>query len=98
MQCLSSDAHTHALTTLCSYMVKLSCRYEVFLDLSLPLTKEGKGGVLSFLSKNSTPSIEDCLSAFTTDEVMQVFSQGPTFRVDCCLYTILVTFAPGHVC
>lgn len=54
--------------------MSISCRYEVFLDLSLPLTKEGKGGVLSFLSKNSTPSIEDCLQAFTTDEVMQVSS------------------------
>ncbi len=56
------------------YLMSISCRYEVFLDLSLPLTKEGKGGVLSFLSKNSTPSIEDCLQAFTTDEVMQVSS------------------------
>lgn len=50
----------------------LACRYEVFLDLSVPLTKEGKGGMLNFFSKNSTPSIEDCLHAFTTDEVMQV--------------------------
>lgn len=49
-----------------------ACRYEVFLDLSVPLTKEGKGGMLNFFSKNTTPSIEDCLHAFTTDEVMQV--------------------------
>ena len=48
----------------------------MFLDLSVPLTKEGKGGMLNFFSKNTTPSIEDCLHAFTTDEVMQVNIYG----------------------
>ena len=51
-------------------------RYEPFLDLSLPLTREGKGGggLTGWFSGKSAaaPSIQDCLQAFTADETMQV--------------------------
>ena len=51
-------------------------RYEPFLDLSLPLTREGKGGggLSGWFSGKSAaaPSIQDCLQAFTADETMQV--------------------------
>ena len=47
-----------------------TCRYEVFRGLSLPLVKEAKAGISSWFSNNSKPaSIQDCLAAFTADEV-----------------------------
>ena len=45
-------------------------RYEVFRGLSLPLVKESKGGISSWFTANTKPaSIQDCLAAFTADEV-----------------------------
>ena len=42
----------------------------MFRGLSLPLVKESKGGISSWFSANTKPaSIQDCLAAFTADEV-----------------------------
>ena len=47
--------------------------YEPFWDLSLPIVKEGKGGIGAWLSGKKDPtSIQDCLQAFTSDELLQV--------------------------
>ena len=47
--------------------------YEPFWDLSLPIVREGKGGLGAWLSGKSIPTtIQDCLQAFTADEVLQV--------------------------
>jgi ubiquitin carboxyl-terminal hydrolase 2/21 len=46
--------------------------YEPFWDLSLPLSKEGRGGGFSWLGlKGSPSSIQDCLTAFTADERLE---------------------------
>ncbi|KAA6425209.1 MAG: ubiquitin carboxyl-terminal hydrolase 2-like [Trebouxia sp. A1-2] len=46
--------------------------YEPFWDLSLPIVKEGKGGIGAWLSGKKDPtSIQDCLQAFTSDELLQ---------------------------
>ena len=48
----------------------LVCRYEVFRGLSLPLVVETKSGKTSWLGgNNKATSIQDCLAAFTADEV-----------------------------
>ena len=47
--------------------------YEPFWDLSLPIVKEGKQGIGAWLSGKSIPTtIQDCLQAFTSDELLQV--------------------------
>lgn len=47
--------------------------YEPFWDLSLPLAKEGKSGIGAWLSGKTVPTtIQDCLQAFTGDELLQV--------------------------
>lgn len=47
--------------------------YEPFWDLSVPIAKEGKTGISAWLSGKTVPStIQDCLQAFTGDEVLQV--------------------------
>ena len=51
--------------------------YEPFWDLSLPIVKEGKGGLGAWLSGKSIPTtIQDCLQAFTADEVLQVWASS----------------------
>lgn len=49
-------------------------RYEPFVDLSLPLIKEGKSGKGLSWFKSNNISILDCLHAFTAEELMQVTS------------------------
>ena len=47
--------------------------YEPFWDLSLPLTREGKGGLGAWLSGKTTPaSIMDCMQGFFGDEKLEV--------------------------
>lgn len=47
--------------------------YEPFWDLSLPIVKDGKGGLGTWLSGKSIPTtIQGCLQAFTSDELLQV--------------------------
>ena len=55
--------------------------YEPFWDLSLPIVKEGKGAWGAWLSGKSIPTtIQDCLQAFTADEVLQVWpSHAPIY-------------------
>lgn len=58
--------------------------YEPFWDLSLPIVKEGKGGLGAWLSGKSIPTtIQDCLQAFTADEVLQVC--GPHHAYICMI-------------
>eukprot|EP00891_Asterochloris_glomerata_P008047 jgi/Astpho2/8047/gw1.00120.92.1_t len=46
--------------------------YEPFWDLSLPLTREGKGGLGAWLSGKTTPaSIMDCMQGFFGDEKLE---------------------------
>ena len=53
--------------------------YEPFWDLSLPIVKEGKGGLGAWFSGKSIPTtIQDCLQAFTADEVLQVWASAYT--------------------
>ncbi len=52
-----------------------ACRYEPFWDLSLPVAKEKQvgAGIGAWLSnKVAPPTINDCLAAFTAEEVLQV--------------------------
>ncbi len=61
--------------------------YEPFWDLSLPIVKEGKGGIGAWLSGKKDPtSIQDCLQAFTSDELLQV------------LLHLLLCTAQAHSC
>ena len=47
--------------------------YEPFWDLSLPLTREGKGGLGAWLSGKTHPaSIMDCMQGFFGDEKLEV--------------------------
>ena len=49
--------------------------YEPFWDLSVPIAKEGKTGISAWLSGKTVPTtIQDCLQAFTGDELLQVAS------------------------
>ena len=68
--------------------------YEPFWDLSLPIVREGKGGLGAWLSGKSIPTtIQDCLQAFTADEVLQVSSccwAGCLYLV-CCMHTLCIT-------
>lgn len=57
--------------------------YEPFWDLSVPIAKEGKTGISAWLSGKTVPTtIQDCLQAFTGDELLQVgFSSLPALLV-----------------
>lgn len=56
--------------------------YEPFWDLSLPIVKDGKGGLGTWLSGKSIPTtIQGCLQAFTSDELLQ---GDESFKCETC--------------
>lgn len=74
--------------------------YEPFWDLSLPIVKEGKGGLGAWLSGKSIPTtIQDCLQAFTADEVLQVWASSCTCVCACvCACVCVCVHVCVHVC